>query len=76
MVGFEGPVLADDAVAEVADLLQHGVHEGGAKLGCVVLLPLSALRDHVLGGTNVVVEGWAVVQEGTSTLHVPEVGGP
>ncbi len=65
------PVLSDDAVTEVAHFLEHGVHEGRPQLGRVVLPPLPALQNHVLSRPHVVVEGGTVVQESTSTLHVP-----
>ena len=71
MVWFEGPVLSNDGVAEVANFLEHGVHECGAQLGGVVLLALTLLRQDVFCRARVVVEGWAVVQELTPSLHVP-----
>ena len=47
MVWLEGPVLSDDGVTEVADLPEHGLHEGGAQVGCVILVLLAVL-DYVL----------------------------
>lgn len=32
LVCLEGPVILDAGVTEVADLAQHRVHEGGAKV--------------------------------------------
>ena len=71
---LERPVLSDDGFTEIADLPQHGLHQGGTQLGGVVphtLLPV-ATRD-VLCGPPVVVEGGALVQEGAATLHVPDM---
>ena len=71
VVGLESPVLTDDGVTEVADLPEHGLHEGGAEMGGLVptLLPVTALDE--LCGPTVVVEGRAIVEELTATLHVP-----
>ena len=71
MVRLERPVLPDDGVAEVADLPQHGLHEGGAQLGGIVLAFLPVTASDVLSGATVEVEGGALVQEGAATLHVP-----
>jgi len=71
MVWLEGPVLPNDGVTEVAHFLQHGVHEGRAQLGGVVLLALPLFCLYVLCRSRVVVEGWADVQELTASLHVP-----
>ena len=75
MVGLEGPVLPYDGVTEVTDFPQHGVHEGGAQLGGVVLALLPITAGDVLCGASVVVEGGALVQEVAATLHVPGVVG-
>ena len=71
MVWLVGPVLPYDGVAEVADLPEHGLHEGGAQLGGVVLPFLAICALDELCGARVEVEGGAVVQELAPALHVP-----
>ncbi len=75
LMGFHWPVVFDLGVTEIADLLEHGSHEGGAKLlgAGGYLVPL--LVNQVLPNPSVVVECWKTVKELTATLHVPTVQG-
>lgn len=71
---FDGPVLFDVWVTEIAHFLQHGLHEGGTKLLNVGDHPLPAVdivRECILPSSCVIVEGRKCVQELTASLHVP-----
>ena len=42
VVRLKRPVLSDDGVTEITDFLEHGIHEGGAKMSGVVLASLTS----------------------------------
>ena len=69
---LERPVLLDAGVTEVADLIQHGVHESGAQVLSVGGCLHAILVSQVFPGARVVVERRETVQEITASLHVPE----
>ena len=71
LVWFVRPVVLDVRVTKVLHLIQHGLHQGGAKLSRVVSSPLTLVIKDVLTLTQVVVEPGDTVQEHTTTLHVP-----
>ena len=75
LVSLERPVLLDAGVTEVIDLIQHRVHEGGAKLLGIGGRLHPKLVGQVFSRPSVVVEGREPVQEVTAALHVPGGGG-
>ncbi len=70
LVSLHGPVFLDGGVTEVADFLQHGGQEGGAKVTSVRVHLHSVLPGQQLATSNVVVEGGQCVQEVAAASHV------
>ncbi len=68
---FHRPVVLDPGVTEIADLLQHSSHEGGAEFLSDGKDFVAVFVSDILPTPCIVVERWESIQELTATLHVP-----